>query len=271
VASSSSRWYGDRPVSSSYSVTPGGVDVRAGVEGGTAGGLLRGHVRGRTHHLRARRRGVALGHEGRDAEVHQHRPLAARRGAREEDVFGLHVTVHHPRPMDVVQRVEDGREHVRGLGLGHTSLAVEARGERLAVEEGHRVEGRAVFGVAGLVDLHDVPVRHRGDGAGLSQKTLRGAAVVPELGPQDLERDPLSARTVARLVHRTHAALADEGVQLVAACYEGAHAGCGSARHEGVTFSASSRGSKAHRGAPPCRVSLPRCPRSEILAVSVLP
>jgi hypothetical protein len=97
--------------------------------------------------------------------------------------------------------------------LAHRNgTAKEAVGQRLAGEQFHRDEQRVVF-FADLENLTDVRMAHRGGCAGFLQDA---AAPLNVAGcDDDLESDVTMEACVARAIHFTHAANAEEAHDLV--------------------------------------------------------
>ncbi len=106
--------------------------------------LLRGHVAGRPQHRSGagQRAGPAL--LAGDAEVEQLRVLGA--AAHEEDVAGLHVTVHHPAGVRVRQRLEHALPDGQRL-LGGEAALHEAALQVLALQPLHGQERGPVGGL----------------------------------------------------------------------------------------------------------------------------
>ncbi len=177
--------------------------------------LLGSHVGRRPEHV-ARRRDLGPVEPARQAEV-RHERLSL---GREEDVRGLEVPVDDA----ALVRVRDGARHLldeeeRALGRDAREGGVLPLLLRAPDDARERATGREVHddepsagGLAHVMDAHDVRVVERGDRARLLDEAgdlMLGAAL------EELERDDLPERRVARAVDRPAAAPPEELEQLV--------------------------------------------------------
>ena len=187
------------------------VEVGAAIEIRVPDGLFGAHVGGRADHepgLRVARTAVeALG----DAEVHQQR--SPRTGV-EHDVVGLDVAVDEPGFVRVLQRGKDSERQRHGARDGHRPLALEHRGERFAVHEGHRVVHEALS-LADKMDGQDVGMVERGNRASLLAEPRQRALGPDEVGPQHLDREPPAELQVQHLVDLREPAGADTSAHVV--------------------------------------------------------
>ena len=135
--------------------------------------------------------------------------------AREEDVLGLQVAMHEPRGVRGFDRVEDGQHDRRSLGDRERPSALEPSSERLALEELHDEERRAVVAFLDLTQLDDVRVLHGGGRARLAQEALLQRAVLRELFEHHLHGDPLVRLEMSSLPHLAHATLSEARLEHV--------------------------------------------------------
>ena len=109
-----------------------------------------------------------------DAEIHQQRASGAR---LDQDVVGLHVAVHQPVVVRVLERVEDRLDDPEGMLRRERALGPEQIGDRAPLQVGHGVVHQALA-LAHEMDRHRVGVVEPGDGAGLLLEPGDGAAAV---------------------------------------------------------------------------------------------
>ncbi len=86
--------------------------------------------------------------------------------------------------------------------------------ERPPRDQFHHDVGLPRFGLAIVVDGGDVPVRDRGDGAGLAQET-RAVVLLLRPGERELDRHAATQPHVFRDIDHTHPALGDEAEDAV--------------------------------------------------------
>jgi hypothetical protein len=157
----------------------------------------------------ARRPAVAAQQPG-DAEVAEERVPAARapsrrwRVAREEDVLGLDVAVHHAARVRIGERVGQLDGDAQRVGRGERALAREALPQRLALDERHDVVQRPGC-LARVVQRQDVRVLQPRE-----QRDLTVEALVARGRPghrvEQLERHRPVMLQVVREVHHGRAA-----------------------------------------------------------------
>ena len=196
------------------------VDVGAAVELEAAARLLRAHVRGRAaHHAGAGDGGgrAGAGDLG-DAEVEELGDHLAAGEAVEEDVARLDVAVDDPlvvRQREGAGHVADRRQHVeRPEGAG----ALEDGVERVAREQLHHQEGRAVLGVADVEHVDDARVADAPADAGLGEEALDGGGILGgDAGSHHLDGDLAAEGVVDRSPDDSHPALPEEADQPVSA------------------------------------------------------
>ena len=177
------------------------VFVAAPVDFVRASGLLGAHVRRRPED------GAGLGevpalsrraHRAGDTEVRHHG-----RAARQHDVLGLDVAVHHPVAVRVGQRARHLGGDAERVFLGQLFLARQAVAQGFPFDVRHDVIEEAGRG-AGVVQRQDVGMLQPGGGLDLAQKPL-GAERRGELGVEDLDRHRSVVLQVLRQKHRRHA------------------------------------------------------------------
>ncbi len=163
-----------------------------------------------------------------DPEVHQDdRPVVA-----DEDVAGFDVTVDDARVVGDLERLGDPADDAERVGGAELAPQAEEARQRLAVDELHDEVGDggvAVVDLAVVVDLDDAGALHDGDGARLAPEALAEAAVVDEVGQEDLDGDGAPQDRVRALPDVAHAAAADAAFEPVppvqdVACLEVARA-----------------------------------------------
>ena len=189
------------------------VEIGAVVGGGVAGRLLGRHVRrsadrcadmrrdgGRRADRRTRRRhDVAsprlqecLG----DSEVGD-----GGRSAREQDVVGFDVAVNDATPVSVHERARHVFKNAHGLAHRERA-ALQARADRLALDERHDEEGQAVH-LSGAQHGYDVRVLERSREHDLALEPRNGHRR-RQLVRQHLDGYLSPERVVARDEHRRH-------------------------------------------------------------------
>jgi len=193
-----------------------GPEIRARVDlAALAEGLLGRHVRGRTHRA-PRARGVRAGlrhDDARDAEVEdlEHALL------REEQVVGLEVAVDGPARVRRGHHVEQlpGDRH-RLARRERAPRAGQAALQRLALEQLHHQERRAILGLVVVDDAHDTRVLDRVGRVALAHEARADVLVGPQLGAQHLEGDAVPV-AVHGEVHGGHPAGAEHPLDAVLA------------------------------------------------------
>ena len=143
-----------------------------------------------------------------DAEVGELRAAAL----PEQDVGRLHVAVHQPLGVHVVEGLGDGLADLPDL-LERQRAALEGGGQRLAVDELHDDPRPTGVVGAGVVDLHQRGVRQPGERLGLVGRA--GGRLVVRDG-HELQRDDAVERGVGRLPDLGGAAAAAQHVEAVA-------------------------------------------------------
>ena len=117
------------------------VDIAARVDRAIAGGLLGAHVvrRAEAEARLCDPRSTGVRNGERDPEVGDHGlPVV------EQDVLRLQVAMNHPVPMRVVECPGDSDRETHGLVDGEMLLAIEARAQRLALDEWHHIKQQPV-------------------------------------------------------------------------------------------------------------------------------
>ena len=135
-----------------------------------------------------------------DPEVEHLGVQAPVAGPRQEDVGGLQISVHHPRPMRRGQPQQDLARDAHGRSRAQPTLAREVLGEVFPLQQFHGEEGLAFRRETGVEDLHDVGApdgRHR---PGLAQEALQHARRGGALWVQHLEGHVPPDHRVPRLV-----------------------------------------------------------------------
>jgi hypothetical protein len=181
-----------------------------------AGRLLRAHVvRGAEAESGARQAPAGEPGCAGDPEV-RHQRVAL----REQHVFRLHVPVHQPLSVGVVQRLADFPHQAECLGDRERALARDPLAQRLAVHEGHDVErtGRRVPGGAGIEQGQDVRMLQPGQDLDLEQEPLRSLAG-HDLGAEDLDGDGPVVLAVAAEVDGRHPAVPQLPLDAVAVAH----------------------------------------------------
>ena len=150
----------------------------------------------RLRHAPARRRA----HRERDAEVGHHRAAVV-----QQDVLGFDVAVDHAVLVRVMQRARHVGGDAHSVVHAELRLAIKLGPERLAVNERHHVEEKAVGG-ARIKQWQDVRMLERRRRRDLLHESL-GAKHGGELGLQHLERDLALVLDVLGEIDRGHPAL----------------------------------------------------------------
>ncbi len=132
---------------------------------------------------------------------------------RQHDVAGLEVAVDEAPAVGAVQRFGDLDADFLDL-LGGQGAALEALGQRLALQQLHDQEVHAVL-VAHVVECADVRVAQARDGLRLPLEALLEVRVRREVGRQDLDRDFAVKPRVLRPVDLAHPARAKGGEDFV--------------------------------------------------------
>ena len=131
-------------------------------------GLLRAHV-GRRPYRKASR-GKALGPSFTNcpgnAEVRDHRMVRL-----EEDVLGLHVAMHDPATMGVVERVGHFSRNLERVFQSQPAISIEPLSEGPSIHEGHHVVEKPV-GFTGVEKRQNVGVGQLGRDLDLPQEPL---------------------------------------------------------------------------------------------------
>ena len=145
----------------------------------------------------------------RQSEVHDDRHPAPVVGVLDQHVAGLEVAMHNTEPVSLVHRQRDVADHRNLVVERHLGRRLV---QRLAVDELQR-DVRPALDLADLVHPADAGMVDAGLGARLAQEPHCEVGIGAE---NELDRDRAAEAAVARPVHRTHAALAEQVEQLVA-------------------------------------------------------
>jgi hypothetical protein len=122
------------------------------------------------------------------------------------------------------EHVEDLVHEAGNLGrLQPPPLALPAGVQRLALEQVHDEEHRAVLGDVVVEDADGAGVLDAVRGVALAQEALLDALVARELAVQDLHGDPVGVAQVGRCVDGSHAAGAEHTVEAVLGLENGAY------------------------------------------------
>jgi hypothetical protein len=159
-------------------------------------------------------RGHVAMRDARNAEV-QHLGVHA---AGHEDVGGLHVAMHDALAVRVGERVGDAAHHLGRLDRAGAHALQQQVAQVLALQALHG-DVDAGVGRAGVEHGDDVRVRQPGGRAGLVQEQrverLAGSRVGVDM--QGLERDGARQQRIPGRVDGAEAALAEDGLERVAA------------------------------------------------------
>jgi hypothetical protein len=139
--------------------------------------------------------------------------------AGQQEVLGLHVQVHHPGVVGVVEGVGHRPEQLGGGLRAQAPLVVEHLAQGPAADMLHHDPGQPPL-LARVVDGDHVRMGQPGGRAGLAPELLGEPAVAGELGAGHLDRDHPVELPVVAAVDDRHAALGDAGDDLVAAAAE---------------------------------------------------
>jgi hypothetical protein len=114
------------------------------------------------------------------------------------------------RGADRAQHLEhDGRQRLEG----QRPVALEAVAQRLALQEVHDHDRRAVGQLDDVADLDDVGVRHHGGRARLAHEALAYDLIRRPVCPEHLERHGLARDGVRGRPDDAHAALAELAIE----------------------------------------------------------
>ena len=135
--------------------------------------------------------------------------------AGDEDIARLDVAMDDAAGVGVLEGGADlGDEFERA---GQIELAAMAQMVDVhAVDEFHDQIGIALGGAAVIVDVNDVRVVERGHGLGFAFKADTGVRVGAGLARQDFDRHAAGEAGVKTLIHRAHAAAAEQAFDFVA-------------------------------------------------------
>ena len=175
------------------------VDVAAAVHLSRPRGLLGRHVGGGADREPGLGQLVAArGADGaRDPEVGDDRVTA-----RQHDVLGLDVAMHHVVVMRVPKRFSDFAGDLQRVVDRQLGLALQPVAEGFAFDERHDVVERSAR-VARIVDRQDVGMLQAGGELDLAQEPV-AAEADRDLGPQRLQGDEALVARVAREVNQRH-------------------------------------------------------------------
>ena len=199
---------------------PQAVDVGERPDLRGAGGLLRGHVRGRAQDAVAGQ-GPFLGEALGQSEIGD----LGHAVRREQDVGRFQIAVNDTAQVGGVHRPGEQLEHRRRGPIPERSLP-HLLGQGAAFEElqdeirQHRPDRR--LPLTDLVDLNDVRMLKGRDGIGLLAEAAQVVRGGRGAGADHLQSDQPPRPFLLSLVHNTHAAAADFAQELVA----GDHSGC---------------------------------------------
>ena len=184
------------------------VDVAATIESPLPDDLLRAHV----DRSADRQTGVgqlipsfALGSRERlgDAEIGYQRMRF-----RKQDVCRFDVSVDHPAPMSIVQRIGYLARDSRRVRDRKRTLSGQPVPERFAIDKGHD-EVEQPVDLAGVMERQNVRVLQDGSGLDLAQEALAPEESAEDR-VQDLDGYPTVMLEVPGQVHRCHSAAAQE-------------------------------------------------------------
>jgi hypothetical protein len=133
----------------------------------------------------------------------------------EHDVLGLHVPVHDPLAMRVVERGQDLQHDFGGRARGEQALRVQHVAQALAAHVLHHHEVHPVDGPP-VVDVDDVRVVETGRRARFAPEPFDEPRVSRERRVKDLDRDLALEHRVAGAVHLAHPAGGDQPQHVIA-------------------------------------------------------
>ena len=143
--------------------------------------------------------------------------LAPPLARREHDVLGLEIAVHDPLGVRRAQRARhlvDDRDRAQEI---EAAIARQHRVQRFAVQVLHHEEDGAVVRLAEVGDVDDVRVIDQARRARLAQEALDRFVAAAVTLVEDLHGNFLTDVDVLAAIDDTHAAAADDLVQLVLA------------------------------------------------------
>ncbi len=128
----------------------------------------------------------------------------------QEDVRGFDVAVDDADRVRRPERVCHPRHEIDRLGRRDSSLAEEARSERLSVEPLHHEVGHAALGGPGVRHVHDVRMIQPAERSPLVSQPADEIGTIPELPDQDLEDEALPELDVLDFENAAHPACPEQ-------------------------------------------------------------
>ena len=156
----------------------------------------------------------------RHAEIEHLDLVAALVVDRDDDVVGLEVAVNDAERVRTVQGAGGLPEEARGLLDAQALHALEAPPERLSLQQLHHEVRLPLVGHPEVEHLHCVRRLQLGGDLRLGREPSLRVLLLRGRELQELDGDARVERDVPRTPDLAHAALADEGLQLVAPTQE---------------------------------------------------
>ena len=156
-----------------------------------------------------------------DAEVEDLHDVALAVAFDQHDVLRLEVTVDDAGGVRVLERAQHLAHDAERARRGHWSGA-DRVGQRLAGEELHHQEQRALAGAPEVRDGDDVRVSEAARRLGLALEAAGELFLAAELGQEDLDGEIAPHHGVLGAIDRAHAADADAADDAVALADDGA-------------------------------------------------
>lgn len=178
------------------------------IDGSRALNLFGGHVvDGAKDHAGAGQPGAIAGSDQLgQTEIGDLHPAAT----VEQDVLGLDVAVDDAGVMGVLQRIAQLRYHRQGLARTQPAGAQHLAQRRAFDQLHHQIAPFA--GPADIVDRHQIGMIEPGQGQGLAFEPSGERRIAAQLGGQDFQGHRPVEPFLPRAIHRTHAALSDQGL-----------------------------------------------------------
>jgi hypothetical protein len=190
---------------------PERVDVGPPIQLALTSRLLRAHVRQRPDGEPGLGEALAvlLLQRSGDAEI-GNQGMAL----RQEDVLGLHISVHDTLAMRIIEGIGDFAGKAKCILNRHLSFPEQSLPQRLALDVRHRVPQLA-GGFARVEHREDMQMLQAGCEPDLPQKAL-GAERLRELGAEYLERHRPIVPDIVSQVHRGHTAAPELPLEAIA-------------------------------------------------------